>query len=267
MTGLERNADVVKLASYAPLLANDRLRPVAAGHDLVRQRRVLGLGQLRGPEAVHEQRRRPGGAEHGDRHAVATASRSPARSACPPGPPPRPTTTCRVTAPDGTVLFADDFSGGAGQWTPQATRLLGGRGRRATSSPTPPRENTMVTAGDVTAWPTTTCTLKATKTVRRRGLPGRLRGQGHRQLLLVEPRRLEQHPGARSRRPSDGGKETVVAKPDTDRDRAAPTTSGSRCAAARSAVPGRPEVGQLHRRQGRPSRSPGRHPRRRAPAT
>ena len=30
MTGLERNADVVKLASYAPLLANDRLRAVAA---------------------------------------------------------------------------------------------------------------------------------------------------------------------------------------------------------------------------------------------
>ena len=30
MTGLERNADVVKMASYAPLLANDGLRAVEA---------------------------------------------------------------------------------------------------------------------------------------------------------------------------------------------------------------------------------------------
>ena len=63
MTGLERNADVVKLASYAPLLANERQRAVAARPDLVQQPRVLGLHQLRGAEAVHEQRRRPGGAE------------------------------------------------------------------------------------------------------------------------------------------------------------------------------------------------------------
>ena len=61
MTGLERNSDVVKLASYAPLLANERLRAVDAGRDLVRQRRVLGLGQLLRAEAVREQRRRPGG--------------------------------------------------------------------------------------------------------------------------------------------------------------------------------------------------------------
>ena len=52
MTGLERNADVVELASYAPLLANESTTCSGAGRDLVRQRRVLGHRQLRGAEAV-----------------------------------------------------------------------------------------------------------------------------------------------------------------------------------------------------------------------
>ena len=42
MTGLERNADVVKMASYAPLLANVDHVQWRPGHDLVRQRQSWG---------------------------------------------------------------------------------------------------------------------------------------------------------------------------------------------------------------------------------
>ena len=42
MTGLQRNADVVRLASYAPLLANESHVQWTPGRDLVRQRRVVG---------------------------------------------------------------------------------------------------------------------------------------------------------------------------------------------------------------------------------
>ena len=57
MTGLERNADVVKMASYAPLLANAdnvQWRPDMIWFD---NDEVMGLGQLRSAEALHEQRR------------------------------------------------------------------------------------------------------------------------------------------------------------------------------------------------------------------
>ena len=93
-----------------------RLRPVEAGHDLVRQRRVVGLAQLRGPEAVHEQRRRRVVPSTRDRPVVPTPrSRSPA-AVGPVDLGDRGDLRRREghVQPTAAVLFSDDFSAGAG---------------------------------------------------------------------------------------------------------------------------------------------------------
>ena len=94
MTGLERNADVVKMASYAPLIANEANVQWPPGHDLVRQRNLCAdLPQLRGPEAVHDT---TSATQVVPSDARTTRPqpwcRLPGRSGCPPGPPPPSTT-------------------------------------------------------------------------------------------------------------------------------------------------------------------------------
>ncbi|MFI9526153.1 alpha-L-arabinofuranosidase C-terminal domain-containing protein [Micromonospora rosaria] len=121
MTGLERNADVVEMASYAPLLANvDHVqwRPDLVWFDNdeswgttsyqvqklfmtnVGDRTVptLATGPTLGPQDITGS------------IGLSTWATSATYS------------DVRVTAPDGTVLFRDDFSAGAGQWTPLAHR-------------------------------------------------------------------------------------------------------------------------------------------------
>ena len=64
MTGLQRNADVVRLASYAPLLANEshvQWNPDAIWFDNDESWESRQLGR---PEALRQQRRRRGRAEH-----------------------------------------------------------------------------------------------------------------------------------------------------------------------------------------------------------
>jgi alpha-L-arabinofuranosidase len=121
MTGLERNADVVKMASYAPLLAN--VDHVQWQPDLI----WFDNDESWGSTSYQVQKLFMNNV--GDRVVPSTAT----------GPviQPRPITGAiglstwataatyddvRVTAPDGTVLFSDDFSAGAGQWTPVTNR-------------------------------------------------------------------------------------------------------------------------------------------------
>jgi alpha-L-arabinofuranosidase len=121
MTGLERNADVVELASYAPLLAN--VDNVQWRPDLI----WFDNDESWGSADYQVQKLFMNNV--GDRVVPSTVT----------GPviEPKPITGAiglstwataatyddvRVTAPDGTVLFSDDFSAGAQQWTPVANR-------------------------------------------------------------------------------------------------------------------------------------------------
>ena len=158
--------------------------------------RVLGLGELRGAEAVHEQRRRPGGAEHRHRHPVAAA----------------PPITGAVGLSTWATAAAYDDVRVTGRRRGHAVqrRLLRRRlevdatdrdaaaGRSQDGAVRPVRHHRRRTpwcrAGRHEPGATTRCSSKATQDSRHGGLPRRLRRQGHRQLLLVEPRRLEQHP-------------------------------------------------------------------------
>ena len=195
MTGLERNADVVKLASYAPLLAN--IDHVQWRPDMI----WFDNDESWGSTSYQVQKLFMNNV--GDRVVPSTAtgtvdrsrSRSPARSGCPPGPPPRRYDDVRVTAPDGTVLFSDDFSDRRRPVDAAGEPRAPGRSSTArTCSPTRPRW-TPWSRPATSPPPTTTCTLKATKTSGAEGFLVAFGVQGHRQLLLVEPRRLEQHPG------------------------------------------------------------------------
>jgi alpha-L-arabinofuranosidase len=121
MTGLERNADVVKLASYAPLLAN--VDNVQWRPDMI----WFDNDESWASPSYHVQKLFMNNV--GDRTVPTTMTGAVVQ--------PKPITggiglstwataasydDVTVTAPDGTVLFSDDFSGGAGQWTPLANR-------------------------------------------------------------------------------------------------------------------------------------------------
>jgi alpha-L-arabinofuranosidase len=121
MTGLERNADVVRMASYAPLLAN--IDNVQWRPDLI----WFDNDESWGTTSYEVQKLFM--TNVGDRVVPSRFTG--------PGTEPKPITGAiglstwataaayddvRVTTPDGTVLFNDDFSAGAGQWTPLANR-------------------------------------------------------------------------------------------------------------------------------------------------
>jgi alpha-L-arabinofuranosidase len=121
MTGLERNADVVQLASYAPLLAN--IDHVQWRPDLI----WFDNDESWGTTSYQVQKLFM--TNVGDR-TVPSRATGPALGA-------QPITggiglstwatsatydDVRVTTPDGTVLFSDDFSAGADNWTPLANR-------------------------------------------------------------------------------------------------------------------------------------------------
>ncbi|MEE6258711.1 alpha-L-arabinofuranosidase C-terminal domain-containing protein [Plantactinospora sonchi] len=121
MTGLERNADVVRLASYAPLLAN--VDEVQWRPDLI----WFDNDESWGSTSYQVQKLFMNNV--GDRVVPSRATGKVVR--------PQPITGAiglstwatsaryddvRVTAPDGTVLFEDDFSTGADGWTPLANR-------------------------------------------------------------------------------------------------------------------------------------------------
>ena len=160
MTGLERNADVVKLASYAPLLANEdyvQWRP-----DMIWFNNHASWG------STSYEVQKLFMTNVGDHVVKSTASGTPWS--------PTPITGAiglsswatsvayddvKVTSADGRELFADDFSGDAGRWTGNGAGGWGVVDGRFVQSDTA-ATNPLVTAGDPT-WTDFTFSVKATK--------------------------------------------------------------------------------------------------------
>ncbi|MET9803203.1 alpha-L-arabinofuranosidase C-terminal domain-containing protein [Streptomyces sp. NPDC006368] len=167
MTGLERNADIVKLASYAPLLADvqqNQWRPDMIWFD---NHRSWGSTSYEVQRLFMN--------NTGDRVVPSRASATPAVSGPITGAVGLSTWATgaayddvEVTAADGTTLLSDDFSGGDTRWTRAAGRgdwaVVDGAFVQSDAS----AENTLVTAGD-TGWHDYDLRVKATKKSGREG--------------------------------------------------------------------------------------------------
>ena len=211
MTGLERNADVVTMASYAPLLANidyvqwrpdliwfDNDQSWGSANYEIQKLFMTNVGDRVVPSSFTG--------------AVRPRSPSPARSGSPPGGPPPRTTTSGSPQPTARSCSAttSPTAPTGGRRSPAAAP---GPSRTApTSSPTR-RRRTPWSRRATRVGATTTSTSRPPR-LRRRGLPGRLRRQGHRQLLLVEPGGWNNTQGA-VEKSVDGAKTTLIAKPNT----------------------------------------------------
>ncbi|MFJ2116512.1 alpha-L-arabinofuranosidase C-terminal domain-containing protein, partial [Streptomyces sp. NPDC087850] len=161
MTGLERNADVVKLASYAPLLADTastQWRPDMIWFDSTRS---WGSTSYEAQKLFMN--------NVGDRVVPSTATATPALSGPIGGAIGLSTWATsaaydevKVTGADGTPLFSDDFANGDSRWTRAAGTgdwtVQGGRYVQSDAT----AENTLVTAGDP-AWRDYDLTTRATK--------------------------------------------------------------------------------------------------------
>ncbi|MDX8035693.1 alpha-L-arabinofuranosidase C-terminal domain-containing protein [Lentzea sp. BCCO 10_0856] len=166
MTGLERNADVVKLASYAPLLANEdyvQWRP-----DMIWFNNHASWGS-----ASYETQKLFMN-NVGDQVVPSTASATPSTQGPITGAIGLSTWATaasyddvRVTSAAGQQLFSDDFSGTDAQWTrtgPGAWNVVNGAYVQSDAA----AENTLVTAGS-RDWRDYTLNLKATKQAGREG--------------------------------------------------------------------------------------------------
>lgn len=160
MTGLERNADIVKLASYAPLLANE---------DYVQwQPDMIWFNNRASWGSANYETQKLFMTNVGDRVVPSTATGTPSATAPISGAVGLSTwaTTAayddvEVTSADGRTLFSDDFSGDASRWN----HTGGGSwsiqdGQYAQTDVA--AENTMVSAGDP-AWHDYDLKVKATK--------------------------------------------------------------------------------------------------------
>ncbi|MBJ6647078.1 alpha-L-arabinofuranosidase C-terminal domain-containing protein [Streptomyces sp. BSE7-9] len=209
MTGLERNADVVKLASYAPLLANE---------DYVQWR----------PDMIWFNNRASWGSANyevqklfmnnvGDRVVPSRASGTPDVSGPIAGAVGLSTWATsaayddvEVTAADGTTLLSDDFSAGADRW-----RHVGGGswavqdGRYVQTDEA--AENTLVTAGDP-EWRDYDLWVEA---VKRSGKEGFLIAFGVKDTGTYYWWNLGGWDNTRSavEQAVDGGKSTLISKP------------------------------------------------------
>jgi alpha-L-arabinofuranosidase len=168
MTGLERNADVVRLASYAPLLSNE---------DYVQWRPDMIWFNNRaswGSTSYEVQRLFMNNV--GDQVVPSTATGTPSQEDQPISGAVGLSTwgtaaaydDVHVNNADGTELFADDFSGTDAKWA-----NIAGRGTWAVTDGAyvqsdTAAENTMVTAGDP-AWQNYDLNVKATKLSGREG--------------------------------------------------------------------------------------------------
>jgi alpha-L-arabinofuranosidase len=167
MTGLERNADVVKLASYAPLLADvhhNQWRPDMIWFD---NHRSWGSASYEVQKLFMN--------NTGDRVVPSRASATPHVSGPITGAVGLSTWATsaayddvEVTAADGTALLREDFSAGDTRWTRAAGRgdwaVVDGAYVQSDTT----AENTLVTAGD-TGWHDYDLRLKATKKSGREG--------------------------------------------------------------------------------------------------
>jgi alpha-L-arabinofuranosidase len=165
MTGLERNADVVKLASYAPLLANTdyvQWRP-----DMIWFNNHTSWG------SASYETQKLFMTNVGDHVVPSKASATPSTVVPITGAIGLSTWATsaayddvKVTAADGATLFADDFSGTDARWT--KTRGTWSIVDSAYVQSDQAAENTMVTAGDP-GWQNYNLEVKATKQAGREG--------------------------------------------------------------------------------------------------
>ncbi|MFC7303768.1 alpha-L-arabinofuranosidase C-terminal domain-containing protein [Streptomyces monticola] len=161
MTGLERNADVVKLASYAPLLANK---------DYVQWKPdMIWFDNARSWGSASYETQKLFMRNTGDQVVPSKASTTPATSGPITGAVGLSTWATsaayddvRVTAADGTSLLTDDFTDGDSQWTRAAGRGSWAVQDGAFVQSDETAENTLVTAGDK-AWQNYDLKVKATK--------------------------------------------------------------------------------------------------------
>lgn len=161
MTGLERNADVVKLASYAPLFAHE--------DDVQWKPDLIWFDNARSWGSANYEVQKLFMTAVGDEVVPSRASGTPDRSGPLTGAVGLSTWATsaayddvRVTGADGTALLADDFSSGDGRWTHAAGRgswtVRDGAYVQADES----AEDTLVTAGDK-AWQNYDLKVRATK--------------------------------------------------------------------------------------------------------
>ncbi|MGA5288975.1 alpha-L-arabinofuranosidase C-terminal domain-containing protein [Streptomyces pseudogriseolus] len=160
MTGLERNADVVKLASYAPLLANEDY--VQWSPDMI------WFNNHASWDSANYEVQKLFMTNVGDRVVPSEASTTPDVSGPLTGAVGVSTWATsaayddvRVTAADGTTLLSDDFSGDASQWTHTGGGSWGVQDGQYVQTDEA-AENTLVTAGDP-AWHDYDLQVKATK--------------------------------------------------------------------------------------------------------
>ncbi|MEU1011132.1 alpha-L-arabinofuranosidase C-terminal domain-containing protein [Streptomyces sp. NPDC005890] len=160
MTGLERNADVVKLASYAPLFANADY--VQWSPDMVWFNNHASWG------SANYEVQKLFMTNVGDRVVPSTATGTPSLSGPITGAVGLSTWNTsaayddvKVTAADGSTLLSDDFSGDAAKWTHTGTGSWTVQdGQYVQTNDT--AENTMVQAGDAD-WHDYDLHVKATK--------------------------------------------------------------------------------------------------------
>ncbi|MFE1833855.1 alpha-L-arabinofuranosidase C-terminal domain-containing protein [Streptomyces sviceus] len=166
MTGLERNADVVKLASYAPLFANE---------DYVQWRPdLIWFNNHASWNSANYEVQKLFMNNVGDRVVPSTATGTPSLLAPITGAVGLSTwaTTAayddvKVTGADGNTLLTDDFGGDASQWTHSGGGSWGVQdGQYVQTDVT--AENTMVTAGDP-SWHDYDLKVKATKKAGKEG--------------------------------------------------------------------------------------------------
>lgn len=161
MTGLERNADIVKLASYAPLLANEdyvQWKPNMIWYD---NDQSWGSANYETQKLFMR--------NVGDEVVPSTATGTPATSGPITGAVGLSTWATSaayddvsVTGEDGKTLLSDDFSAGGGQWSKAADKGTWAVQDGAYVQSDEAAENTLVTAGDK-GWQNYDLNVKATK--------------------------------------------------------------------------------------------------------
>ncbi|MDH6432942.1 alpha-L-arabinofuranosidase [Streptomyces sp. SAI-144] len=166
MTGLERNADVVKLASYAPLFANE---------DYVQWRPdLIWFNNHASWNSANYEVQKLFMTNVGDRVVPSTATGTPSLLAPITGAVGLSTwaTTAayddvRVTGADGNTLLTDDFSGDASRWTHTGGGSWSVQDGQYVQTDVN-AENTMVSAGDP-SWHDYDLKVKATKKAGKEG--------------------------------------------------------------------------------------------------
>ncbi|MFI7348295.1 alpha-L-arabinofuranosidase C-terminal domain-containing protein [Streptomyces sp. NPDC049936] len=166
MTGLERNADVVKLASYAPLLANEDY--VQWSPDMIWFNNHASWG------SANYEVQKLFMNNTGDRVVPSTATATPDVSGPITGAVGLSTWATsaayddvRVTSQDGRTLLSDDFSGDASRWTHSGAGSWTVQDGAYVQTDTA-AENTMVTAGDP-GWQNYDLHVRATKKAGKEG--------------------------------------------------------------------------------------------------